>query len=194
MDKPKTILVSALLMAAALGAIYFTTGERLLSLNSDNTLPANPSAYPTITKVDSSKSFSSSTPRAAPTSTNSKTTPTKSIMPPPTGDFLRIVYPNGGEIICLGKAITILWESRGFSTVSVRVRDRYKTDAEYNLGAHRATTTSAIAGSFTWKVGETSAGVSPRPGPSYEMYIKGILGSTEYSDTSDKVFSIAQCK
>lgn len=127
--------------------------------------------------------------------------PKRSSPPPPrtityTSPFVHVISPNGGERLCIGSTYKIRWESWGVDTVVLSVRDRYKTSLDYPLGAHRATSTdsgTSGTGYYMWKVG-TSFGIPLPASSNYEVYLKSVSGSQNYSDTSDRVITVKHCQ
>lgn len=98
---------------------------------------------------------------------------------------VRVISPNGGESLCMGKTTPIRWEASGVKTVTIDLKD---ADFTYTIGNF-----SAASKSISWKVGDIlDIGVLPA-GKSYQIEIKSKDAGTSYSDTSDKVFSIAKC-
>jgi len=106
---------------------------------------------------------------------------------------VRVVYPNGGESLCMGKTVPIRWEASGVQSVSVDLKDPNFTYTIGNFSASSNRTSSGIS-SVSWKVGDIlDIGVLPA-GKSYQIEIKSKDAGTNYSDTSDGVFGIAKCK
>lgn len=119
--------------------------------------------------------------------------------PPLSGPFLRVVYPNGGERLCMDEGVVIRWKSLGIKSVGIFLRDTRDPNlkSDYPLGVYRADpsgTGTEGAGSTAWRVGFTSSGVRPPLGVSaYKILIKGDTGVAVLEDMSDRVFTIAEC-
>lgn len=115
----------------------------------------------------------------------------------PAGNFVQVVYPNGGEKLCLGKQYKIQWRSNGVTSVGVFIRDRYQIGDGYFLGAYRATSTDSKGlegyGSVIWKVGDTQGAPFPAAA-NYEILIQSAVGDKPLDDTSDKIFSAVKCQ
>ncbi len=199
----KEALISAVVFFIGVGAGFYFGTLSIDTVEKDQNISAEiPSgrSFPLENEVSPSDSLA---PILAPLY-SSPTPKKKSVLPPApptrpatyTEPFVHILTPNGGESLCIGSTHKIKWEGWGIDTVVLSVRNRYNNELNYPLGAHRATSTdSGTTGTnyYTWKVG-TSSGIPLPSNANYEVYAKSVVGSRVYTDTSDRVFSVKECK
>jgi len=93
--------------------------------------------------------------------------------------FLEVVYPNGGEELCLGESFSIKWRHKGVTSVRVVLQSASHV---YDLG-----------------VAESAEGILKdalkiiEPGNTYQVVLSGVHGKA-VSDVSDSFFAIRQCQ
>lgn len=94
-------------------------------------------------------------------------------------EYVRIIFPSGGDKLILSNTYTIKWQSAGIDKINI---DLVKGTGQFNLGAHIARDLPASLGEYSWKV----EGVDPRD--DYKIYIRAENG--EIFDESDDYFEI----
>lgn len=113
-----------------------------------------------------------------------------------SGRSLRLVAPNGGERLCIGKDFVVKWESGGLKTVNFYIRQGSQS-AIYPIGVYPADfneTSRKGSGEFVWRVGTTSGGVKLQEGYAYEVIANSTDGGSLIADTSDNIFSVLTCE
>ena len=110
--------------------------------------------------------------------------------------YLKLVSPNGGEILCLGDEFIIHWEHQGVKTVTLGIEtpnDSYGLANAYDLPADYNETGEKGIGMFVWKI-DIAGGMALKEGYSYSVCIYSADSDYESKDCSDEVFSILECK
>lgn len=115
-----------------------------------------------------------------------------------------VLFPNGGESLCLGEEMVIRWQSKGVSAVRVRLVEYRGESRGYYYLAHSSPASSDESGEpgkglLVWRVGEHLLGDNTKvyeikEGYSYKIELTSVDGESIVSDLSDDVFSILRCQ
>lgn len=114
-----------------------------------------------------------------------------------TGDqTLQVIFPNGGERICIGDELVIKWKSSGLKTVTLHLQPNPQRPVEdIILGSFPSSFNEegkeTGMGAYTWKV-------FAKEGYAYNMLLTGqpaMIAPAQkvIYDSSDNVFSIINC-
>ncbi len=101
---------------------------------------------------------------------------------------LKIIYPNGGEKLCIGDSIKIKWEQKGLRSVNVGLEINGSTG--YPLES-----VPAEDNEYDWKVGQGVGFIMPE-GKGYEVVLMGRAADEQLKPIiarSEKLFSLARC-
>jgi len=116
--------------------------------------------------------------------------------PPMPERYIKVISPNGKEILCRDNNFVISWESKGVSAVTLSVAvSEAGSSGNYIIGtvsASSSETGKPGEGMYVWNVGHTR-GVILSEGVNYKISI-GSAEGTPVSDTSDNAFEILICK
>lgn len=111
--------------------------------------------------------------------------------------YVRIIYPNGGETLCLGEIALMEWDSKGVEKVSLRLRREEAGSTNfYYIGLSNISSTFNEGnvpgrGSMGQKI-ESSQKIPL--GDGYKMEIMSVDSGSSVNDISDQPFSIGECQ
>jgi len=110
--------------------------------------------------------------------------------------YIKVISPNGREILCRDNNFVITWESKGVSAVTLSVTvSEAGSSGSYIIGTVSATSSETGKpgeGNYVWNVGHTR-GVILSEGVTYKIAVSSAEGAP-VSDTSDSSFEILVCK
>lgn len=144
------------------------------------TVPATPAPTTTTTTTTSNSSNSSSSSSSnSSQSQNQTSAPTAT----PTGNYARVIYPNGGESFTQGESLTVRWESNiAIGYCFIQAID------ENNSGAVIAQSISPGVGSVAWNANMGNTTLNER---NYKVYLLcNNYNGGSATDTSDSYFVI----
>lgn len=113
--------------------------------------------------------------------------------------YVKIISPNGGEVLCLNKNFTISWDSKGVNLISLNIlRLEGGGRTSYPLETFPATVNetgekNTGKGEIAWKIGSTRGGIKLGEGYGYKIEITSADGIL-INDASDNVFQILICE
>lgn len=119
---------------------------------------------------------------------------------------VHVISPNGGEVLCAGQPFDIRWESKGLKVINVFMTINGSNLPHYRIGSGGFPSNfneegKEGSGVFRWTVGDQNGSALPSwidpTGYTYQVMVTGTPPGSptpQYSDTSDNVFSIQNCK
>ena len=110
--------------------------------------------------------------------------------------YVRIVSPNGGENLCMGKDFNIQWEHKGL--VSVRILSYLPGEGTGYIGTLPADLNEMGEkgkGIYSWKIGSMFYGGELEEGTTYKIILEDAsTPNSSIKDESDNIFSILTCE
>lgn len=111
----------------------------------------------------------------------------------PGGKKIRVIAPNGGERLCLGKSYSLQFESSGIQKARAVIRAE-GSNKDYKIT--NIAPGSDGRGNATWVVGNilNEPGIILQDGKNYKIRIVSTDGGKSVSDVSDGAFTILRCQ